>query len=34
MGSYGDMVACDDTECEREWVSLVSLWFGSSGSLC
>jgi hypothetical protein len=28
MGSFGDMVACDDTECEREWVSLVSscLW--------
>ena len=24
MGSFGDMVACDDTECEREWVSLVS----------
>jgi inhibitor of growth protein 3 len=22
MGSYGDMVACDDNECEREWVSL------------
>jgi inhibitor of growth protein 3 len=25
MGSYGDMVACDDNECEREWVSFVSL---------
>lgn len=23
MGSFGDMVACDDNECEREWVSLV-----------
>jgi inhibitor of growth protein 3 len=23
VGSYGDMVACDDNECEREWVSLV-----------
>lgn len=23
MGSYGDMVACDDNECEREWVSLL-----------
>jgi inhibitor of growth protein 3 len=23
MGSFGDMVACDDKECEREWVSLV-----------
>jgi len=22
VGSYGDMVACDDNECEREWVSL------------
>lgn len=25
MGSFGDMVACDDNECEREWVSLLSL---------
>jgi inhibitor of growth protein 3 len=25
VGSYGDMVACDDNECEREWVS-VSLF--------
>jgi inhibitor of growth protein 3 len=23
VGSYGDMVACDDNECEREWVSLL-----------
>lgn len=30
MGSYGDMVACDDNECEREWVSL-SIWFGAAG---
>ncbi|KAI0271484.1 hypothetical protein BC834DRAFT_966957 [Gloeopeniophorella convolvens] len=22
MGSYGDMVACDDNECEREWFHL------------
>jgi inhibitor of growth protein 3 len=21
VGSYGDMVACDDNECKREWVS-------------
>ena len=21
VGSYGDMVACDDTECKHEWVS-------------
>jgi inhibitor of growth protein 3 len=37
MGSYGNMVACDDTECEREWVSLVvSLGSraGVVGSLC
>lgn len=29
VGSYGDMVACDDNECEREWVShhhLPSFW--------
>jgi hypothetical protein len=25
VGSYGDMVACDDNECEREWVSVLSL---------
>jgi len=24
VGSYGDMVACDDNECEREWVSVLS----------
>ena len=24
MGSYGDMVACDDNECECEWVSVSS----------
>jgi len=24
MGSFGDMVACDDNECEREWVSFLS----------
>lgn len=24
VGSYGDMVACDDNECEREWVSVFS----------
>ena len=24
VGSYGDMVACDDNECEREWVSGLS----------
>lgn len=23
MGSFGDMVACDDNECEREWVSVT-----------
>jgi hypothetical protein len=23
VGSYGDMVACDDNECEREWVSVL-----------
>jgi inhibitor of growth protein 3 len=22
MGSFGDMVACDDNECEREWFHL------------
>jgi len=22
VGSYGDMVACDDNECEREWFHL------------
>lgn len=25
VGSYGDMVACDDNECEREWVSVFFL---------
>jgi hypothetical protein len=25
MGSFGDMVACDDNECEREWVSPVHI---------
>lgn len=33
MGSYGDMVACDDNECEREWVSLLS-WLGAAGRSC
>lgn len=33
MGSYGDMVACDDNECEREWVSL-SIWLGAAGRSC
>jgi inhibitor of growth protein 3 len=28
VGSYGDMVACDDNECEREWVSVVFCWRG------
>ena len=23
VGSYGDMVACDDTECKHEWVSPI-----------
>jgi hypothetical protein len=32
VGSYGDMVACDDNECEREWVSVSSLFlFGEGG---
>ncbi len=35
MGSFGDMVACDDNECEREWVSTVpSLWFVVVGITC
>ena len=25
VGSYGDMVACDDNECKHEWVSLYLL---------
>jgi inhibitor of growth protein 3 len=24
--SYGEMIACDDTQCEREWVCLFSLY--------
>jgi len=28
VGSYGDMVACDDNECEREWVSVLSCVVG------
>ena len=31
MVSYGDMVACDDDECEREWVSLFLVWSGGGG---
>lgn len=27
VGSYGDMVACDDNECEREWVSVFFYLF-------
>jgi len=27
VGSYGDIVACDDNDCEREKVSVV-LFFG------
>jgi hypothetical protein len=33
MVSYGDMVACDDDECEREWVSL-SLVLGGGARGC
>lgn len=22
-GSFGEMIACDDSNCEREWVSLI-----------
>jgi hypothetical protein len=32
MVSYGDMVACDDDECEREWVSLSLVCFGGGGA--
>ena len=33
MVSYGDMVACDDDECEREWVSLSLVWGGGGPGL-
>ena len=32
VGSYGDMVACDDNECEREWVSVLALLLLGGGA--
>lgn len=25
--SYGEMIACDDDNCEREWVRFLSIFF-------
>lgn len=32
--SYGEMIACDDAQCEREWVRLISTLCVAAACTC